>query len=263
MRFGVVREVVGERDPAQIKRLREALESCFGHAVDLAIGDSYAALLQSFSRGDVQAAWLTPAMVVEASRRGKLSLVAGSLRRGSADYHATLVVRADSGITRIEQLADRRAGWVDPWSAAGYLFPRKMLRDAHIDPTTAFSKQRFYSSHPAVLAALRDDEIDVCGTYLHHSGRLRDDDSADVSGMVPLETSAAIPSDALCLGPHVPADEVARIEQQLVSDAAGELASTLQAQGFVKRALVDYALVRTLLDEEWGRTSNEPAPTAT
>jgi phosphate/phosphite/phosphonate ABC transporter binding protein len=261
LRFGVVREVVGERDPAQIKRLRDALESCFGHAVDLAIGDSYAALLQSFSRGDVQAAWLTPAMVVEASRRAKLSLVAGSLRRGSADYHSTLVVRADSGITRIDQLAERRAGWVDPWSAAGYLFPRKMLRDAKIDPTTAFSKQRFYSSHPAVLAALRDSEIDFCGTYLHHSGRLREGDSAD--GLVPLETSAAIPSDALCLGPHVPADEVARVEGQLVSDAAIELAATLQAQGFVKRALVDYALVRTLLDEEWGRTSNEPAPTAT
>jgi ABC-type phosphate/phosphonate transport system substrate-binding protein len=132
-----------------------------------------------------------------------------------------------------------------------------MLRDAQIDPTTAFSKQRFYSSHPAVLAALRDHEIDVCGTYLHHSGRLRDDDSADVIGLVPIETSAAIPSDALCLGPHVPPDEVARIEQQLVSDAAVELAATLQAQGFVKRALADYALVRTLLDEEWGRTSNE------
>ena len=180
------------------------------------------------------------------------------MRAGSTNYHATLAIRADSGITRLEQLAERRAGWVDPWSAAGYLFPRRILRDAKIDPASVFAKQRFYSSHPAVLEALRAGEIDVAGTYLDRSGLLRPAGDDAANGLVSIGTSASIPSDALCVGPGANAKQLASIEAKLTSDRAAELASTLQADGFVTRPLADYAMVRALLDEEWGRTSSDP-----
>lgn len=260
VRFGVVREVVGDRDPSQIMRLREALSACFGPGIELIIADSYAALLQSFARAQIDAAWLTPAMVVEASRRGALGLVAGATRDGACDYHATLVVR-DDGVKTVADLQGCRAGWVDPWSAAGYLYPRRMLRDAGLDPSTVFAKQKFYGSHPAVLNALADGSIDVAATYLDREGRLRRLSGIEVEGLRTLGRTASIPSDALCVRDSVPPEELALLTEHLVGERAVELAATLEAQGFVPRPLADYAMVRALLDDEWGRTSNEPPVT--
>lgn len=258
VRFGVVREVVGDRDTSQETRLRAALTRCFGAGVTLAVADSYAALLRSFTRGDLEAAWLTPAMVVEASRRTRLALVAGSMRDGSSDYFAALVVRDREGVRTLADLQGRRAGWVDPWSAAGYLYPRRMLRDAGLDPTNVFVKQKFFGSHRAVLAALGDGEIDVGATYLHRDGRLRQLARDNVTAIGALGRSAAIPSDALCLSDGIAAGDVAMVRRQLAGPASTELAAMLQAEGFVERPLGDYAMVRALLDDEWGRTSSEP-----
>ncbi|MEI8255236.1 MAG: PhnD/SsuA/transferrin family substrate-binding protein, partial [Deltaproteobacteria bacterium] len=169
-----------------------------------------------------------------------------------------LVVHGSGPVRALPDLVGRRAGWVDPWSAAGYLYPRRMLRDAGLDPSTVFSKQKFYGSHPAVLAALREGEIDVGATYLDRTGQLRRLDGNEVTDLGPLGRTAAIPSDALCLSDQVDEIDVAVIRGQLAGPEAAELAATLQAQGFVPRPLGDYAMVRSLLDDEWGRASSEP-----
>ncbi len=239
-------------------RLRTALSRCFGPGVALAVADSYAALLQSFAKGELEAAWFTPAMVVEASRRTRLALIAGSTRDGASDYFATLVVRRGSDVQTLADLQGRRAGWVDPWSAAGYLYPRRMLRDVGLDPSSVFAKQKFYGSHPAVLAALRDGEIDVGATYLDSTGQLRRLDGDEVTDLGPLGRTAAIPSDALCLSDQVGDGDVMITRDHLAGPESAELAATLQAQGFATRQLGDYAMVRALLDDEWGRASSEP-----
>ena len=50
-----------------------------------------------------------------------------SLRQGSKTYRSQVVVRADSGITSIDQLRGKKFAFVDPASASGFLFPNALL----------------------------------------------------------------------------------------------------------------------------------------
>ena len=60
------------------------------------------------------------------------------LRDGKSAYEAALVVRADSNVRTIDSLRGTRAGWVDPWSAAGFVLPRVKLALLGIDPRNVF-----------------------------------------------------------------------------------------------------------------------------
>ena len=53
---------------------------------------------------------------------------------GSVSYISVMVVRADSGITSLEQMRGKSLAWADPNSTSGYLIPRFALRQARIEP---------------------------------------------------------------------------------------------------------------------------------
>jgi len=100
------------------------------------------------------------------------------LRGGSATDDAALVVRTDSKIEEIEDLRGARAGWVDPWSAAGFVMPRLELATRGVDPRTLFRTERFVGSHRAAIEAGMEGACDVAGTF----ARPEKSDSTETSG---------------------------------------------------------------------------------
>jgi phosphate/phosphite/phosphonate ABC transporter binding protein len=128
---------------------------------------SYEALAADVRARDTDLAWLPPIVF---TRLGTAVQSLGSiLRGGRATYESALVVNAASRIKSIAQLRGTRAGWVDPWSAAGFVLPRIELALLGVDPRTLFRAERFHGSHRALLEALRDGACDVAGTYARSS----------------------------------------------------------------------------------------------
>jgi ABC-type phosphate/phosphonate transport system substrate-binding protein len=75
------------------------------------------------------------------------------------------VALEESSLHALADLNGSRAGWVDPWSAAGYVVPRIELARAGIDPARTFKTETFYGTHSDALLALARGDCDVAGTY--------------------------------------------------------------------------------------------------
>ncbi|MDB4940853.1 MAG: hypothetical protein JWP97_387 [Labilithrix sp.] len=125
----------------------------------------YKELMGSVRDGSTDVAWLPP--VAYAWVAEGVTPIGSIVRRGRTSYSAALVTLAGSRVTALEatQLAGARAGWVDPWSAAGYVVPRLELLKAGIDPATAFASETFHGTHRDTMLALKSGACDVAATF--------------------------------------------------------------------------------------------------
>lgn len=198
----------GERVEALAAWLRDHAKL----ALTIKRAPSYKALAASVRDGSTDLAWLPP--VAYAWLAEAVTPIGTVVREGKSTYAATLVVRGDAEARTVDALKGLRAGWVDPWSAAGYVVPRLELAKRGIDPTTLFASEAFLGSHRAALRALAAGECDVVGTFAHvddagevTSGAWSDLDGASVHVVA---TFGAIPSDVIAVRRNLtPADHEA------------------------------------------------------
>jgi phosphate/phosphite/phosphonate ABC transporter binding protein len=150
---------------------------------------TYRALAESVREGKSDVAWLPP--VVYAWLAEAVTPLGCIARGGSTTYSAALVSRAGSKHASLAELAGARAGWVDPWSAAGYVVPRIELARAGIDAASTFAKETFYGSHREALQALARGDCDVAGTFTRPAAELEE------LGLRVVATFSSIPSDVI------------------------------------------------------------------
>jgi phosphate/phosphite/phosphonate ABC transporter binding protein len=128
---------------------------------------TYEDLATRISTGDLQVAWLPPALFVELERSVGMRAVAAAERGLGVGYFSVFFTLVDSDIRTVEDIPGHSVGWVDPGSASGYVFPRLQLASYGIDPTTAFPEEVFFRSHQAVVRGVVDRAVDVGATYVH------------------------------------------------------------------------------------------------
>lgn len=76
-------------------------------------------------------------------------------------YCAQIVVRADSGIERLEDLAGRSFAFTDPSSSAGFLLPMRLFRKHGI----ALGNVVFAHKHDSVISMVYQGQVDAGATY--------------------------------------------------------------------------------------------------
>ena len=164
VRFGIVAPKGGTKATLGNK-FAERLSTAAHLPVTSVFADSYDALAAMLSNGMVTVAWLPPIPFI-ALERAKIAIpLVDHHRGGHARFDAVLIVRKDSTDRTLYALRGKRAAWVDPLSAAGYVLPRIQLAALGIDPRTVFASERFYGSHEAAIRAVMDDRADVAGTF--------------------------------------------------------------------------------------------------
>jgi phosphate/phosphite/phosphonate ABC transporter binding protein len=253
VRFGLVATTQNLNDPA----LQKELSTTLGPLWTISVFPNYQALVDGLGRGHIDLAWLSPLAYVRAASNGAADLVLTLERAQSPSYAAALVVRRDDRIRTLAHLANLRAAWVDPLSAAGYLMPRRTLRAAGLDPNTLFASQGFHGSHGAVIDAVIRRRADVCGTFC----------SVDAKGQIvraawsndqpvrALAVSEPIPGDTICVSPRLGTREGRALAARLVSLAVTGanrplLLKAFGADRFVPGNPDRYAALATALAED-------------
>jgi phosphate/phosphite/phosphonate ABC transporter binding protein len=197
--FGLVVPTPGSDLPTRVERLTKMVGEHAGVEVSRFEAPSYEALATEVREGRVDIAWLPPIVFVRLA--DAVTPIGSILRGGQTAYEAALVVRSDSRIRSIEGLRGTRAGWVDPWSAAGFVLPRVKLALLGLDPRTAFRTETFHGSHRAAIEALVAGACDVAGTYARadETGKVTAGAWSEVEGadVRVLATFGAIPPDVI------------------------------------------------------------------
>jgi phosphate/phosphite/phosphonate ABC transporter binding protein len=167
--FGLVMASGADGLAAKAERFLRAMSKRANVELELREAASYEDLAKDVKKGHVDIAWLPPIVHV---RLGAEVVALGSiLRDGRTTYEAALIVRKDSKAKTIANLRGMRAGWVDRWSAAGFVLPRVNLALLGIDARTFFRSESFHGSHRGVVQALLDGACDVAGTYAQADGK--------------------------------------------------------------------------------------------
>jgi phosphate/phosphite/phosphonate ABC transporter binding protein len=184
----------------------------------------YQTLAQRLRAGQIDIAWLPPIVFLRVDESAEPVV---AIRRGTrGGFETALVVREDSPITDAQHLRDRKAAWVDAWSAAGYVIPRFRLRLSGIDPSTLFNEEHFYGTHSGAVRAVIDGRADVAGTYAQtdEAGAVVDGPWTQIEGarIRVLTTFGEIPSDVFAVA--APIAEVIRapLAAALVATAENE-----------------------------------------
>ena len=222
--FGLVVPSPSSELPDRVDKLTKLIGKHIGVEVTRFDAKSYEALASGVREGHIDVAWLPPIVFV---RLGDAVSPLGSiLRNGKSAYEAALVVKEDSRIKSIEGLRGMRAGWVDPWSAAGFVLPRVKLALLGIDPRNVFRTEKFYGSHKSAMTALAEGACDVAGTYSQASedGTVTAGAWSEVEGaeVRVLATFGAIPPDVSGVRKGYPDDDREKVLGALRTACAEE-----------------------------------------
>jgi ABC-type phosphate/phosphonate transport system substrate-binding protein len=168
-------------------------------------------------------------------------------RAGVRDVSAVIVVRADSPITTVEQLAGQPVAFVERSSTAGYLLAARFLQGRHVTVQPVFT-----GDHDASLAALSAGTAAAAATF-----------ATDRPGTRVLAEAGTVPNEPVFFHPRLPRatrDRLVAAWSALAASADGRalLADLADATGVAPIDDAAYAAINDVL-----AAPHEPATTST
>ena len=214
---GDTQEIIASGD-----QIAQAITDETGLVIAANVGTDFAAVREAMGAGKAHIGWLNTFNYVLASEKYGVDVGLVTERFGSTFYTGQFNVRADSGITSLEDLKGKVMCWVDPNSTSGYIIPRIMLQANGIDPDNDFAKTVEAGSHNNAITQVYNGDCDVSTTYADARSSV-EEDLPDVKEVVAvLATTSDIPNDSVSFTKDFPEDMRAQIVAALLAYAGTE-----------------------------------------
>jgi len=198
-----------ERVTAGADSVVELLEAETDLFFEVKVATEYAGAIEAMCADPPEAhmASLATFAYVMAADRGCAEAAMLSVRYGSPTYNGQILVRADSGIEELSDLAGKSFCRPDPLSTSGWVIPSVMMQGAGVDPNADLTDVVDSGSHEAAAAGVYDGDCDAAATYVDARTRI-EEDYPDIMEM----------TTVIAVEPDIPNDGV-----QFVSDMDEEL----------------------------------------
>jgi phosphonate transport system substrate-binding protein len=132
------------------------------------IATDYTALIEALRSGRIDFAFLPPFSFVKAEEMAGAEVLMKAVRKGQAVFYSGIIVRADKGFNKIEDLKGKNIAWVDPASSSGFIIPKAaLITKAKIDPDKFFGKQMYAGSHDALVLSVLNGTVDAGATFVN------------------------------------------------------------------------------------------------
>lgn len=227
---------------ARFRPLTLYLAGALGRPVRLIIATTYDEQIEMIATGRADYAYIGPTPYVRARARGKVEILAGEAEHGQAFYQSALVVREDSPIHQVADLAGRRVAFGAEISMSSAVAPKLILARAGIRRADLAEVAHLDRHERVALAVLHGDfdagglRLDIARAYLPRGLRI-------------LATSQPLPPHVIAASPRVPPDEAQRARLALLHpDASGRQAMTALGEhtGFVAIEDAHFHAVRAM-----------------
>jgi phosphonate transport system substrate-binding protein len=143
------------------KKLKDFLESKTSYKYEIAIPQSYIAVVEAFGTARADVAALNTFGYVRAFDLYGVEARLTSLRHGKSTYQSQFIVKTGSPIKTIEDLKGKKIAFVDASSASGYLLPLKLLKDKKIET----GETVFAMTHDNVVSMVYNGQVDAGATF--------------------------------------------------------------------------------------------------
>jgi len=193
-----------------------------GLVVKANVGTDFAAVREAMGAGKAHIGWLNTFNYVLAHEKYGVDVALVTVRFGSTSYTGEIIVRADSGITKLEDLKGKTMCWVDPNSTSGYIIPRIMLKANGIDPDKDFAKTVEAGSHNNVVTAVYNGDCDAGACYSDARSSVEKTLPDVKEKVVILATTTEIPNDNVSFTKDFPKDMRDKVVNALLEIAASE-----------------------------------------
>jgi phosphonate transport system substrate-binding protein len=224
----------------------------------------YEQLAVELAKGTVDVAFMPPLAYVRVQGPNKVQTLLKLIRNGQGSYRSVLFGHAGKSAKSLDEFKNARnmrVAWVDPSSAAGYLFAKAMLLRHKIDPAGIFVSQDFLQTHDAVCEAVAEGKSDVGATFnddpidgpATHANGCQHALGAKVDQLQIIAATEPIPNDVLVVRAGFPEDA-----KGALLTAAGDLEKTPEGKkilmdafhgnGFGPVSDNDFASVRAATD---------------
>ena len=222
------------------KEFETYLEGLLDMDVNVTVATSYNTIIESMKSGKTHVGIMPPATYVVGRDSGCAKSILSSTL---VDYDQTteqpiegtkvgsfkgeVVVRKDSGIASLKDLAGKTIARLGTASASGYIYPVAEMLDAGVDLTTVNFVEIL--DMPSAMRAVYDGEVDACfvfeGARYVFKDAVKDSkgNAVDVwESFNVLLTEGDIPNDAVAVLPTLDDELVAKVKQAFLDMAADE-----------------------------------------
>ncbi len=194
------------------------LGGVLGRPVRLMIAATYAEQIDMIAAGRADFAYLGPTPYVRARAAGAVTILAGEAEGGQAFYQSALIVRADSPLQHVADLAGKRIALGAEISMSSSVAPKQMLSQAGLKRADLGEIAHLDRHERVALAVLHGDydagglRLDIAKTYLSRGLRI-------------LARSEPLPPHMIAASPEVAPEEIERVRLALLHPDAGGLAA--------------------------------------
>jgi LacI family transcriptional regulator len=220
---------------AAMRPLVRYLTRALNVPVQIVVEHDYEALIAALKAGEIDAALLGEYAFHLAQREAGAEALAVSVEVGSneaATYQSAIIAGAGTAIHTLRDMRGATVGFVEGGSTAGYLIPRRMLREAGLDPDAEVAS-RFFPSHPAVAEAVIARAVDAGALHGNQLARVLADNPDARARIRTVALSPPVPKGPLAVRRGLDRDVRQRLLQALLTihDAAPDAAGLLQSPG--------------------------------
>jgi phosphonate transport system substrate-binding protein len=188
-----------ERVAAGAESVADLIYKETGLVIETNVATEYAGVIEAMCADPPKAhmASLATFAYVLAAGKGCAEAELVSVRYGSPTYNGQFIVRADSGIESVADLAGKTFCRPDPLSTSGWIIPMLTMRAAGIDTDTDLAEVVDAGSHDAVAAAVYNGDCDAGATYVDARTRIEADYPDVMEQVVVIALTEDIPNDGV------------------------------------------------------------------
>lgn len=198
------------------KKFKNYLEKTTPYKFEVSIPQSFVAVVEAFGTKRADVAAMNTFGYALANKKYGAEARLTVLRHGSPTYQSQFITRADSKISKIEDLEGKKVAFVDPASTSGYLIPLKTLKEKNVKPKETV----FAMKHDSVVSMVYQGQVDAGATFYSppSDGKLEDarrlvlTQYPDVEKKVKIvELSQPVPNDPIVFRKDMPEEMKAKI----------------------------------------------------
>lgn len=216
-----------ERVAAGAESVADLINKETGLVIQTNVATEYAGVIEAMCSDppETHMASLATFSYVLAADKGCAEAELVSVRFGSPTYNGQFIVRADSGLSSVADLAGKTFCRADPLSTSSWIIPMLTMRAEGVNTDTDLAEVVDAGSHDAVAAGVYDGTCDVGATYVDARTRIEEDYPDVMEQVIIIAVTEDIPNDGLQYVPSFP-----RELRDKINDALLKIAETEEGQ---------------------------------